>query len=276
MPLTGWTSSEFTSAAGTWMHAAGLGPPEATEVVCVHGLGCSHRYFLPLARQLAPRLRVVAVDLPGFGRSRGVDQALDVRGLSLALAAWLRATGRERSVLIANSGGCQVVVDLAVHSPELVGQAILVGPTIDPRARGLARQLWRLAKAAPLEPLSLWWIVAGDYLRCGPRRILATARHLLSDPVEAKLADVAAPVTVVRGSRDPLVPREWGEEMASGLPNGRYVEVLRAGHALNYSAPVALAGVIRRQLGLTPSGAAPAGSRRGRTGRSRPGPRRSG
>ncbi|MGW4663450.1 alpha/beta fold hydrolase [Streptosporangium sandarakinum] len=91
---SGWDGREVTAVAGIPMYAAVLGPASAPEVVCVHGLGCSHRYFLPLARHLAPASRVVAVDLPGFGRTPGPREPLDIRGLSLALAGWLRATGR--------------------------------------------------------------------------------------------------------------------------------------------------------------------------------------
>ncbi|GAB2469481.1 hypothetical protein GCM10027187_42050 [Streptosporangium sandarakinum] len=91
---SGWDGREVTAVAGIPMYAAVLGPASAPEVVCVHGLGCSHRHFLPLARHLAPASRVVAVDLPGFGRTPGPREPLDIRGLSLTLAGWLRATAR--------------------------------------------------------------------------------------------------------------------------------------------------------------------------------------
>lgn len=61
--VSGWGQTELTAAARTRIHAALLGPPDAADIVCVHGLGCSHRYFLPLARQLSHRFRVAAVDL---------------------------------------------------------------------------------------------------------------------------------------------------------------------------------------------------------------------
>jgi pimeloyl-ACP methyl ester carboxylesterase len=113
-------------------------------VVCVHGLGVSHRYFLPLARGLAADARIVAPDLPGFRRTRGPAHTLDVRGQSQALADWLGATGHEGALLLANSTGCQVVVDFATHSPQLLGPVVLVGPTFDRHARSVPRQWARL------------------------------------------------------------------------------------------------------------------------------------
>ncbi|CAM02213.1 alpha/beta hydrolase fold [Saccharopolyspora erythraea NRRL 2338] len=245
---TGWERVEVTAAAGTRVHAAVLGPREAPEVVCVHGLGCSHRYFLPLARCLAPGLRVVAPDLPGFGSTPGSRESPDVRGLSEALAAWLRATARRGVPLVANSAGCQVVVDLAVHSPELLGPVVLTGPTVDRHARSWPRQLGRLVRNGARERSALAFVLLLDYLDCGPRRIITTFNHLLDDPVEHKLHHVPTPAVVVRGSRDPIAPRAWAREVAAALPRGRLAEVPDTGHTLNYSAPERLAEIVTALL----------------------------
>ncbi|MEU0257233.1 alpha/beta hydrolase [Streptomyces sp. NPDC006184] len=241
--MSRWDSQEFTAAAGTRVHSAALGPCDAPEVVCVHGLGCSYRYWLPFARALAPQARTVAVDLPGFGRTRGPDHALDVRQLSLALADWLRATGRGPTALVANSIGCQIVVDLAVHAPELVGPVVLNGPTFDPRARSLWAQAARLLRDAPWERPSLWPPLLTSYAECGVRRALHTCRYALRDPVEHKLHRLRTPVAVARGARDPVVPEAWAREVTALLPHGRLVTVPGAGHALNFSAPQELARI---------------------------------
>lgn len=246
---SGWDSAEFTLTADTLVHAAVLGPRGAPDVVCVHGLGCSHRYFLPLAQRLAPAARVAAPDLPGFGRSRtAAPRPLDIRELSTALAHWLRATGRTGAVLVANSAGCQVVVDLAVHGSELLGPCVLIGPTIDRHARSPLRQLGRLIADIPRERPSLLPLLAHDYLTCGPRRWLATFRHLLDDRPETKLRHVHTPTVVTRGSRDPLVSRAWAQEVAALLPDGRLTEIPGMGHAVNYSAPADLSRIVQALL----------------------------
>jgi len=80
---------------------------------------------------------------------------------------------------------------------------------------------------------------------CGPRRYWDTFRFLQADPVEDKLRHVTSPVVVVRGGRDPIVPRRWAQEVTDALPNGRFAEIPETGHTANWSAPVELARLIR-------------------------------
>lgn len=235
---------EWTPVAGARVYAAVWGEDSQPTVVCVHGLGASHRYFLPFAAAMAGRAQVVAPDLPGFGRTPGPSEALDVAGLSRALAGWLRATARGGSVVVANSMGCQVVVDLATHAPELLGPLVLNAPTTDASMRTARQQASRLLADVPLEGPWLPVVLARDYLACGPRRFARTLQAMLDDQVASKLVAVGSPAVVVRGSLDPVVSRRWAQRVAAGLPRGCYVELPRSGHALNWSRPERLASVV--------------------------------
>lgn len=218
---------------------------EATDeppVVLVHGFVISSRYLEPLARQLAPHARVLAPDLPGFGRSGKPREALDLPALADALARWMRTAGPGPAPLLGNSFGCQVIVEMAARHPRLATRCVLVGPTMDPSA-GAWGQPARLLADVPREKPLLWLEHVPDYLRAGPRRALATYRHALAQPLRERLAQVRAPTLVVRGARDPIVSQEWAEEAARLLPRGR-LAVLPGAHVLNYSRPVELARLV--------------------------------
>ena len=167
-----------TVVDGVRMHArvsegrAAGGPP----VVLVHGLVVSGRYMVPLFDELAPFHDVYAPDLPGFGRSEGPARALDVVGLADALAAWMRAVGLRRAVLVGNSMGCQVIAWLALRHPGLVEKVALQGPTMDPGARSPLRQTWRLLLDTPRESPSLIAIEGLDLVRAGVGRSWRTFR----------------------------------------------------------------------------------------------------
>jgi 2-hydroxy-6-oxonona-2,4-dienedioate hydrolase len=242
----------YRLVSGIRTYERSAGAESAATVVLVHGIGVSNRYFLPTAGRLATRCTVHAPDLPGFGRSERLGGRPTVRRLADALEAWLDAAGLERpDALVANSFGCQLVLDLAARRPERVGGLVLVGPTVDRRARSLPRQAVRLVLDVSREPLALWALQAFDYAlhlsKSGPAGFVEMVR----DAPEEKAPHVQAPTLVVRGSRDPIVPSRWAEELAAALPHGSLAEIPGSPHAANYAAPDDLAWLILHFLATT-------------------------
>lgn len=244
----GRIESRWFTVAGWRLHArVSVEPvsPEAPAIVLVHGLAVSSAYMVPTAVRLAPHYRVYAPDLPGFGESDKPELALDIPELADVLVAWMDAAGLERAVLIGNSLGCQIIVDLAVRYPNRVERAVLQGPTMDRTARTLWQQAGRLLLDIPREHPTQPFVQARDYLRFGLRRTLRTFRFAVRDRVEEKLPRVAVPALVVRGGRDPIVSQPWAEEVARLLPAGRLVVLPGAPHTANYSTPRAFVSVVR-------------------------------
>jgi pimeloyl-ACP methyl ester carboxylesterase len=218
---------------------------DAPAVVLVHGLGVSSRYLVPTAERLAPSFRVYAPDLPGSGRSAKPDHVLDVPELANALAGWMDRAGVERAALLGNSLGCQTIVEFALRHPDRIERAILIGPTIDPQARTLARILGRGLRDLFNEPLWYWFLMTTDYLETGPLHTLRTLRLALRDRPEQKLPYVRVPTLVVRGEYDRIAPLPWAEEVTRLLPEGRLVVVPGVAHVPHCTAPQRLVPVVR-------------------------------
>jgi len=232
----------FETVAGLRGHAlvGGSGPP----VVLVHGLAVSSRYFVPLARRLVRRHTVLAPDLPGYGRSATPRRPLGIVELADALCEWLDALGITSALFVGNSLGCQIAVDLAVRAPQRVRRLVLVGPSMDPSAPTLWAQWRGLVRDGIHEPVGLHVAELRDYLRMGPRRILATARAALADEFGAKLEHVRQPALVIRGERDQIVSQAWAERVAAALPAGRLRVVRRSPHATHWAAAGQVARLI--------------------------------
>lgn len=213
-------------------------------LVLVHGQVVSSRYLVPLGEHFASRRRVYLPDLPGFGHSSKPAEVLNVSEQAAALTGFLDAMGLERSALIANSVGCQIVIHLAMARPDLVDRLVLLGPTMDWRRRTWFQQTARWIANSVHEPRELAGIMLRDCLDAGLRRAALTFRHALRDKVEEKLPLVQAPVLVVRGGLDPIVPRDWAEEITRRLRAGRLVELPAAAHNMHYSMPGGLATLI--------------------------------
>lgn len=225
---------------------------DRTPVVLVHGLGVSGRYWRPLAHRLAPHHPVLVPDLPGHGRSPANGPPLGVEALAKVLHQWMDAAGLGRAALVGNSFGCQVAAEVAAHSPARVAALVLCGPTVDPAARHAGSQLLRLAGSAPVEHPALYPIVLTDYLRAGPRLVLAELRFMLEHRIEKALPRVRAPGLVIRGRFDRVVPRSWAAEVAALLPVGRLVEVPLGGHAVHYSRAGRVAAIVEDFLASLP------------------------
>jgi len=223
-------------------------PVDAPQIVLVHGFAVSSRYMVPTAERLAGRFPVFAPDLPGYGRSDESQEVLDVPHLAGVLAGWMRRWGIERAVLVGNSFGCQIIAEFAIRYPEMISHAVMIGPTADASAPTIAQHIWRLARDLRHEPFILWLIQGLDYLRFGPRWQWKTARAMLRDRIEEKLPQITIPVLILRGEHDPIAPQAWVEHLARLTPNSRLAVVPGVGHAVNYTAPVRLVGLIEEFL----------------------------
>jgi 2-hydroxy-6-oxonona-2,4-dienedioate hydrolase len=224
-------------------------PPDAPTVVLVHGMVVSSRYMVPTLLKLARSARVLAPDLPGYGLSDNPPHILDnVPALADALAAWMDSVRLKRAVLLGNSLGCQTAADFAARYPERTAGLVLQGPTTDPHARTPVKQMARWMANSPRErPLQLP-LMARDYWEAGLRRAVLTLRMALEDHIEDKLPHIQAPTLVVRGSKDPIVPQRWAEEVTRLLPRGRLVVIPGGTHTLSFAAPLELARVVEAFL----------------------------
>ncbi len=213
-------------------------------VILVHGLGVSSRYMMPTAQRLAPHRTVYAPDLPGFGRSHRPPRALNLTELSDVLARWMELLAIDRAAMLANSIGCQIIVDLALRRPEMVERLVLVSPTVDREARTAFRSFLRLLLDVPRERFSLGFIALLDYLRAGLGRTAMTFGYAIQDEIEERLPHVRQPALVVRGQHDPVVPLRWAEEVNRLLPTSQLVVIEGAAHAVNHHSPEELAQIV--------------------------------
>ncbi len=229
---------------------------EATPVVFVHGLGMSSRYLEPTMVRLASTYPVAGPDLPGFGRSGSPRRALDLCELAMALATWMDVRGIGPAVLVGNSYGCQVIVELVTREPQRALGLVLNAPTMDPSHRSVLGQVSRVIADIPFESLPLATHVVRDYLRAGPLRLLATLRHALADRIEEKLPAIVAPTLVVCGGRDPLVTEDWCVEATRligmsvpGAAGATLVVLPKASHAVPFDDPESFARLIDEFVG---------------------------
>src|SRR5579884_1920612 len=240
--------SIWTTIHGLKMHGrVAVEPAPASDevIVLVHGLSVSSGYMVPTAKELAPYYHVYAPDLPGYGKSEKPRHILTVPEMADTLAAWMKTLDLPPATLLGNSLGCQTIVDFARRYPQYTKRLILVGPTMDPQARTIHQEAFRLMRDMLVEPLSFYPVVTREYLAAGLRRTIHTLLYAFRDPIEQHLPYIHVPTLVLRGEKDPIVPQRWVEEVNRLLPNSRLVVIPGAAHAVNYNSPKMLGRAIR-------------------------------
>lgn len=238
------------------------------DVVLLHGWSLNLRVWDGLVRELAPRFRLIAIDLPGHGRSNW-----DPRATTPAAQAWrvheTLAPLTERYTLLGWSLGGQLALDLAAALPAAIERLALIATT----PKFLAGPNWRCGTPRPLlarlshrlhaegeravsEFLALQ--VRGSAPRTAARvlaRLRAALAHGAARPealtnglvrlrdgdLRPALSLVRVPALVIAGQRDRIIRPAASRALAAALPRARYVEVAGAAHAPFLSHPVQFA-----------------------------------
>ena len=223
---------------------------DGVPIVHVHGFAISGAYLMPTARILAERWLNVVPDLPGYGHSERRDRVLDIPELSVALLAVLDALDIEKAVLVGNSMGCAISLEVAHAAPERVHRLVLVSPAGGVQNRPLVRALGQLAKDGLRESPRMMPVALPDYVRFGPLNGLRLFHQLTLYPSLDRLLHTPVPTLAVLGTRDPLMASPSRvREVVRLSPEHVAVAVIRdAAHALNFSHPVELAGTIESWL----------------------------
>ena len=225
------------------MLAEGSGPP----VLLLHGSGpgTTAAAWAPLIAALAPYHRVIAPDLLGFGsspkpepgrslRSAWTDQALDL----------VDSLGIETFAVVGNSAGGAIALSLACARPRSVTRVVAVGSMGFPMPlpAGLDA-LWQAESAQAVAELITFLAPTAASVAARETAMLAQPWYpdLFPAPrqrwvddlalTREELAGIAAPVLLVHGAQDRVVPlRDSFLGLIETLPDVRGHVFGRCGH----------------------------------------------
>jgi pimeloyl-ACP methyl ester carboxylesterase len=239
--------------------------------VLIHGIGSRAEVWEPVMDALAQRFGVIAVDLPGFGRSPAQVPRPTIDRQADAFAGWLADEGLTGCHVGGNSMGGALSLELARRG--LVRSAVALAPAgfWTPQERRwcqrslarakaqirLLRPLMGAIVAGPVGRTAFGWQVFGRPWAVPAAELLATADALLAaeafDEALALFDEYAfhdaeqldgVPVTVVWGSRDRLLLARQAARARRVLPDARHELLDGAGHLPMWDAPDAVASLL--------------------------------
>lgn len=232
------------------------GRADGRPLLLLHAWGESRRCFdrlIPLLREGAPELAIIAPDLRGQGQAEKPvagyslgEQAEDVAALLEALVV------RETYVLGSSSGG-YVAQQLAVTHPDAVAGLVLVGAPLSLKGRpAFEDEVERL-----IDPIDAGWVreslswyrllhtVPSWYIENRIRDGVAMPAHAwkailhglceASPPTEGGAIDV--PTLILWGAHDSLLPRRHQEALAARIGGSRLEIYESTGHLVLWEVP---------------------------------------
>ena len=260
---------EAAAIDGLHVETRGRGP---RTLVLLHGWALNLRVFDALAEALADDFTVIAIDLPGHGRSAEAE-SLQREGWTLErVATQLAPRLPLASIVLGWSLGGQLALQFALQSPERVAALILVSTT--PRfvaapdwPQGIAASVLahfaqhlggdyratvsdfldlqvRGSREAPAALATLQSALFSHGEATAP--VLARALEVLRQAdLRARLGAIEVPSLVTGGQYDRVTPPAAARALAAALPGGRHHEFARCGHAPFLSHEAEFASLLR-------------------------------
>ena len=236
---------------------------QGTPLLAVHGVLSSSVTFTPLLERPPRDCRVIAMDLPGHGRSPAASAPCDGwEAMSRWVVAVMDLLELETVHLIGHSMGGGICAFTAAEHPEKVNGLILIDSATMPFSLPLKARIPLIPVIGELvfkyfyrESMFFSYFrndVFFDERNLDKERILtyysAFDRHresilhsirATSDPrpVALRLKKIACPTLVVWGQDDPLLPLVVGEQTAAEVPQATLERIEKCGHSPFDEAP---------------------------------------
>lgn len=229
------------TASGIYYAQFDGGRKDEPPVILIHGAGSSHLAWPAEIRRLAGQ-RVLALDLPGHGRSLGVAQQ-SIHAYTEQIMDFLAALGLYQAVFVGHSMGGTIALDIAIHHPDQVAGLGLIdtgaylgiepgflenlsnpltipiglshfssrafGPQASPALVDQCMAVMKETRASVLH---------GDFRACA------------AIDLREQVTNITAPAWVIVGSEDRLTPLSYAHFLAGRIPAARLQIISGAGH----------------------------------------------
>lgn len=226
---------------------------QGQPVILLHGLGANVGRWTDTVNALANQYRVLAFDLPGFGKSEKRNQSYTITLFLRALEEFIAELELKDPLLIGHSMGGAVVLEYLLKHREKTPRAVVVSPAGVRHSHSiLGRILGAILIRAPFsqrvvpralgrcavqrtEPI-LDMVFQASHAEQDPnwtklRRVIrSSTRSLLAYSVQHRLHEIKTPLLVVWGEEDSLQAPHLALTMHREIPLARIAMMPECGH----------------------------------------------
>lgn len=241
-------------------------------VVIVPGLSTLADYWYLTIPELAKHFRVIAIDLPGFGKSDKPDASYELAWINERVLAFLDQMNVQRFSVVGGSMGGHLALMLALDHPDRVERVIMMGstgawPQPGPIMSGAIKLVW--SDAIIMNHLRANWpaiyekiirhptpttdrifryqmAIRADLDKYRPEGV-ASSRALCSifrTSCRSRLSEVKVPILLVWGEYDEIHPLHDAEYMRDHIPGARLEVIPDAAHEAMIDQPARFIAVV--------------------------------
>lgn len=236
------------------IHYVELNPSGEQTVIFVHGLGSNLKFWRYQLDTFAARgYRVIALDLPGYGKS---DKPSSFPYTMEAMADVVREVARQkgirRPILVGHSMGGQTALSFAIRHPDDLGALVLSAPAgfeeFSRSEKEWFKKVFTVRFVKSTSEYGVWgavrranfqrwrpefeWLIeervrlvgSDEFERYAYANVKSVHGLADNDFVRTNLGKIRAPTLIVFGERDGLIPNPF-------LHGGRTSGIMEYGHA---------------------------------------------
>jgi len=229
-----------------WINSSDFGAHKQS-LIFIHGSGGDHSLWSLQYAKLHKHYNIVAVDLPGHGRSRGSGES-DVGNYCLWVRKLLDALHLKNSILVGHSLGAAITLQFALNYSQEIKGIVPVGGGLK---MPINPSLLEFLKTNPAEAIGLMckFSLAKEnrpqfFASLKKSLSLANIDVLYSDlsacdklDLTSKISKITAPVLVICGTEDKMTPPDFSRQIAGGIGGAKLCLIEGAGHMVMMERP---------------------------------------
>lgn len=230
----------------------------------IHGAQNDHSVWILQTRYFAHHgFGVLAVDLPGHGRSEG-EPLSSVEAMADWLLALLDAAGVQQATLIGHSMGSLIALETAYRAPARVTGLAMVGTAYPMKVSDALLDASRNDVESAIDMVNIWSHSTtahkpscpgpGFYVMGGSKRLMQRIAQRNPAPVfhidfaacnayangEVAAQSIRCPALLLLGKRDMMTVPKASATLSKAIPHCQTIQVPECGHALMAEQPDAV------------------------------------
>ncbi|MCM3724706.1 alpha/beta hydrolase [Neobacillus cucumis] len=232
-------------------------------ILLIHGFASSTYTFRRIIPLLQKKFSIIAVDLPGFGKSeKSTSFVYSFENYAKLMIECIHKFGFANTHIVAHSMGGQIALNMARIAPEKINKLILLSSSGYLKR---SKKLLIISSYLPFfEKVIQYYIgrkdvkyhlgnvffnqslINDELVREFGRplaekgfykALIRLIRHREGDLLPKQLQDIQVPTLLIWGKEDRVVPVEVGKQLVQDLPDAKLITYEKTGHLITEERP---------------------------------------